>query len=92
ARDYVAAVNRQMAAAKMTADESFRRYTSGLNSYFEALLAETSRQNLEVTVVQAEFDLRADRVQLYRVLGGDWRSIVQTYRDPEAKGNEHDSK
>lgn len=91
-RDYVAAVNRQMAAAKMTADESFRRYTSGLNSYFEALLAETSRQNLEVTVVQAEFDLRADRVQLYRVLGGDWRSIVQTYRDPEAKGNEHDSK
>ena len=87
-REYRNAVLRQVVAAQLTAEESFRRYTRGLNSYFEALSTETARQNLEVTVLQAEYDLRADRVQLYRVLGGDWDSILQTYRSADLKGKD----
>jgi outer membrane protein TolC len=89
-REYRSAISRQSTAAQLTAEESFRRYTRGLNSYFEALSAETIRQNLEVTVLQSEYDLRADRVQLYRVFGGDWTSILETYRDADFKGNNHD--
>jgi NodT family efflux transporter outer membrane factor (OMF) lipoprotein len=77
------AVRRQSAAAQMTAEESFRRYTRGLNSYFEALSAETARQALEVTVLQAEYDLRANRVQLCRVLGGQSGVILNRQDENE---------
>jgi len=87
-REYLDAVRRQSLAARLTAEESFSRYTRGLNSYFEALAAETIRQNLETTLLQAEYDLQADRVQLYRVLGGDWRSVLQTYRTADFKGKD----
>lgn len=76
-RELLDAVLRQSAAAQKSAEESFRRYTRGLNSYFEALSSETARQALEISVLQAEYDLRADRVQLCRVLGGDWSWIEQ---------------
>lgn len=89
-RDYLEAILRQSTAAQLTAEESFRRYTRGLNSYFEALSTESTRQSLEVTVLQAEYDLRADRVQLYRVLGGDWHSILETYRTTDFEGKNHD--
>ncbi len=88
--DYRSAVLRQLTAAQMTAEESFRRYTRGLNSYFEALSTETARQGLEVSALQAEYDLRADRVQLYRALGGDWTSILDTYRNDGFEGNDDD--
>jgi len=78
-QEYVEAVDRQRAASALTADESFRRYTRGLESYFEALSAETVRQNLEVHVLQAKYDWIAGRVRLYRVLGGDWTSLLETH-------------
>lgn len=89
-QEYLVALRRQLAAARLTAEESFRRYTRGLNSYFEALSVEATRQGLEVSVLQAEYDLRVDRVQLYRVLGGDWISIVDTCRNADFEGNDHD--
>jgi NodT family efflux transporter outer membrane factor (OMF) lipoprotein len=83
--EYLAAVRRQLNASAAAADEALSRYTRGLESYFETLVAETLRQNLEVTVLLARFDLLTARVQLYRVLGGDWASILNTYRTAEQK-------
>lgn len=90
-QEYLQAVRRQLAASASSAEEAYRRYTSGVDSYFEALSEETLHQALEVTVLKAQYDLLADRVQLYRVLGGDWGTILQTYRttdDEQGKDNE----
>lgn len=79
-QDYFKTLSRQLTAAQLTAEEAFRRYTRGLETYFEALSLETSRQALEISVLAAEYTLLTDRVQLYRVLGGDWNSLLESYR------------
>lgn len=75
--EYVELLGRQLAAARAAAEEAYRRYTRGLESYFQALSEETTRQNLEVGLLAAEYELLADRVQLYRVLGGDWQHFLE---------------
>lgn len=87
-QEYCRALRRQLAAARQTADEAYRRYTRGLESYFEALSAETALQNLELGVLEAEARLLAGRVQLYRALGGDWVPVLETYR-PADRPNNH---
>lgn len=82
-QDYFSTLRRQLTAAEVTAEEAFRRYTRGLETYFEALSMETSRQTLEVSVLAAEYQLLTDRVQLYRVLGGDWNRVLTSYRPAE---------
>ncbi len=81
---YVAAVERQLVAATASAEESLSRYTRGLDSYFEALDEEVSKESLEISLLQARYDLLADRVQLFRVLGGDWNLILTEYRADSA--------
>ncbi|MFA5687550.1 MAG: TolC family protein [Kiritimatiellales bacterium] len=80
-QEYVAKIRRQYGAAESAAEEAYRRYTRGLESYFDALTMETIRQNLEVTVLAAEYELLTDRIQLYRVLGGDWGEILKGIRE-----------
>jgi outer membrane protein TolC len=75
---YSDALRRQLAAADLTAEEAFRRYSRGLETYYEALSMETTRQSLELSVLAAEYQLLADRVQLYRVLGGDWSGVLES--------------
>jgi NodT family efflux transporter outer membrane factor (OMF) lipoprotein len=89
-QEYLDAVQRQLSASSDYATESFNRYTRGLDSYFEALSAETSRQSLAVTELQARYDLLADRVQLYRVLGGDWGVILEAYRATDEQGENNE--
>ncbi|MGE4489271.1 MAG: efflux transporter outer membrane subunit [Kiritimatiellales bacterium] len=79
-QDYLKTLRRQLAAAEQTADEAYRRYTRGLETYYEAMSMEIARQGLEVSVLAAELTLLTDRVQLYRVLGGDWSDVLETYR------------
>lgn len=79
-QEYLDAIRRQLDASSASAQEALRRYTLGVESYYEALSEESSRQTLAVTELQARYDLLVDRVQLYRVLGGDWASILDTYR------------
>lgn len=79
--EYLNLLGSQMAASEATSKEAYRRYTRGLQTYYEALSAQTSLQSLEVNVLAAEAELLTDRVQLYRVLGGDWQQILKTYRD-----------
>ncbi len=72
-------IQKQYAAAAQTATESLRRYSRGIESYFNSLNFETVKQNLEITVLRAEYDLLAERVRLCRALGGDWRSVEELW-------------
>ena len=76
-KEYCERMRRQYAAAESAANEAFSRYTHGLETYFDALSLEVTRQNLEVNVVQAEYNLLLDRVRLYRVLGGDFSELLK---------------
>jgi NodT family efflux transporter outer membrane factor (OMF) lipoprotein len=89
-QEYLQAVRRQLSASSDSATESFTRYTRGMDSYFEALSAETSRQSLALTELQASCDLLTDRVQLYRVLGGDWGMILEAYRATDEQGENNE--
>lgn len=82
-QEYLDTLRRQLAAAEVTSEEAFRRYTRGLQTYYEALGIETARQTLEISVLAAEYQLLADRVQLYRVLGGDWERVPAGPGQPE---------
>ena len=74
---YVAALGRQYAAAQNSERESIRRYQFGILPYLDAVTAIVSRQNLEVSQLQARTDLLNNRIQLYRALGGDWTFILE---------------
>lgn len=82
--EYLERLQAQLKATERTAQEAFRRYTRGSESYFEVLSAEIARQRLEVGVLNAERDLLIGRVRLYRVLGGDWTTVLEDYRNNEA--------
>ena len=75
--DYVEALGRQYAAAQKSEAESIRRYQRGILPFLDALTAIVLRENLEINYVQARADLLANRVQLYRALGGDWTFILE---------------
>jgi len=75
--EYVEAVKKQHEASKKTEAESIRRYQRGILPFLDALTAIVSREALEITHVQARADLLADRIQLYRSLGGDWTFILE---------------
>ncbi len=75
--EYVDAIEKQLAAAQKTEVESIRRYRRGILPYLDTLTAITSRESLDIAMVQAQAELLSDRIQLYRVLGGDWSSILE---------------
>ena len=70
--EYVAALERQYAAARATHEEARVRYMKGLNDYLPVLSALTNAQALERSLVAARRDLAAWRVQLHLALGGTW--------------------
>ncbi|MDF7807695.1 efflux transporter outer membrane subunit [Pontiellaceae bacterium B12219] len=75
--DYVQALAKQYAAAQKSEAESILRYQRGILSYFDTLAAIVLRESLQITYLQAQADLLADRIQLYRSLGGDWTFILE---------------
>jgi len=75
-KNFVDATERQYLAASQASTEAYKRYTRGAGTYFDALTQETSRQNLEVNVLQSRYELLADRIYLYKVLGGNWAEIL----------------
>jgi len=75
--EYVDAIEKQLAAARKTETDSIRRYERGILPYLDTLTAITSRESLDIALVQARAKLLSDRVQLYRALGGDWASILE---------------
>lgn len=75
--DYVTALAKQYTAAQKSEAESIRRYQRGILPYLDTLTAIVSRETLEITYLQARAALLADRIQLYRSLGGDWTFILE---------------
>jgi NodT family efflux transporter outer membrane factor (OMF) lipoprotein len=75
-QERLAAVVRQSEYAAAAADEAYRRYTRGLETYFDALTSRTSSQSQQINALTARYDLLAARIQLCRALGGDWQKIL----------------
>ncbi|MBM4154520.1 MAG: efflux transporter outer membrane subunit [Lentisphaerae bacterium] len=66
------AKRRELASATRALDEARRSYLKGGSGYLPVLLAMRSVQALEREEVAAGRELLANRVSLYRALGGDW--------------------
>lgn len=77
------AVIRRTGFSAAAADEAYRRYTRGLETYFDALTSRTSSQSQQISELTARYDLIAARVQLCRALGGDWEKVLVNYAEGE---------
>jgi len=80
-QEKLAALVRQSGFSQATADEATRRYTRGLETYYDALNSRTSCQAQQLSELTARIDLVAARVQLCRVLGGNWESFMENYNE-----------
>lgn len=77
----LAAVVRQSDFAKSAADEAYRRYTRGLETFYDALNSRSSSQSRQLNELSTRYNLIAARVQLCRVLGGDWGTYLEKYHE-----------
>jgi outer membrane protein TolC len=66
----VAALVKQLDAARQSEREADRRYRKGAESYLSVLNARLGAQDLERSLADARYQHAAYRVQLYRALGG----------------------
>ena len=70
--EYLAALQRQLDAARGSHEQALERYRKGLNDYLPVLSALSELQVLERSLVQARFSQVGYRVQLCRALGSSW--------------------
>lgn len=76
---YIAALNTQLEAARVSLNEAISRYSQGLDDYLPVLSALLSVQNLELTLADEKANLLLYRVALHRALGGVWAdSLAQS--------------
>lgn len=75
-RDYLLALETQLATARQTLNEARRRYLNGVDDYLSMLSALTGVQELERTLVKEQATLLKNRIALYRALGGDWADTL----------------
>jgi multidrug efflux system outer membrane protein len=75
---FIAALDRQLAAAQNSHREALGRYRKGLTDYLPVLTALRNLQSLERDVVEAAHDLRVFRVQLHLALGGTWMAVPES--------------
>ncbi len=85
-RDYLAALEGQLEAARSNLEEARRRYFHGLNDYLPVLTALSSFQQAQRAMITAKRELLSYRVQLYRALGGDWTRRLGPPSSLAAKG------
>jgi NodT family efflux transporter outer membrane factor (OMF) lipoprotein len=71
-RDYITALDRRLAAARRSYEESINRYRNGLIEYTTVLIQLNPLQALELDRVEAQYNLLRYRIDLYRALGGSW--------------------
>ncbi|HHI68920.1 MAG TPA: TolC family protein, partial [Planctomycetes bacterium] len=85
-REYLAALDRQLQAARSNLEEARRRYLHGLNDYLPVLTALSAVQQVQRTMVTAKRELLSYRIQLHRALGGDWTGRLAPPGPPTGKG------
>jgi outer membrane protein, multidrug efflux system len=71
-REYTVQLDRQLAAARRSYEESVNRYRNGLIEYTTVLVQLNILQRLERDYVVAHQNLLRYRIDLYRALGGSW--------------------
>jgi NodT family efflux transporter outer membrane factor (OMF) lipoprotein len=76
-QSYLARLRTEAGYAKETLAETQRRYLKGKDDYLAVLTALTAHQALERTLVAAEAQLLANRMDLCAALGGTWMSALQ---------------
>ncbi|GMU63129.1 MAG: membrane protein [Myxococcaceae bacterium] len=75
------ATERQVAALKKTEDLAMMRYKGGVSNYLEVVTAQEQRLIAELSLADAKGQQLQAVVQLYRALGGGWRT-----QDAQADG------
>ncbi len=68
----LAALQRQLEAARLVAEESRARYATGLTPYLTVLTAVNARQQAELALLQAHRERIDARIRLHEALGGRW--------------------
>lgn len=71
-RDYIVALDRNLAASRNSHAEALHRYRNGLIEYLPVLVELVGLQALERDRVEAQRDLLRHRINLYGALGGAW--------------------
>lgn len=62
--------------AELAQQLSFEQYLKGLVTYTTVLDSQTRAFNAESSLIQAKYQLLANRIQLHLALGGDFNSII----------------
>lgn len=76
-QEYLAALDAQLEAARISLNEAISRYTQGLDDYLPVLSALLSVQDLEMSLAGEQVDLLLYRVSLHRALGGGWTAALK---------------
>lgn len=85
---YIAALETQLEAARVSLREASSRYTQGLADYLPVLSALLSVQTLELSLADEYDNLLLYRVALHRALGGTWPDSM---RQPVASAENNDT-
>lgn len=75
-RRHVAALERQLKAARNALVEALEQYRKGVDDYLPVLTQLISVQNLERDLIAQKTQLLNDRIDLYKSLGGNWTDQV----------------
>jgi len=89
-REYIAALEGQVEAARSNLEEARSRYLHGLNDYLPVLTALSAYQQARRTMISARRELLSRRIRLYRALGGDWMGRLRPPgREASKEGGEN---
>jgi NodT family efflux transporter outer membrane factor (OMF) lipoprotein len=82
-RDYLAALDERLDAARLSYGESINRYRNGLIEYTTVLIQLDILQSLERERVASQYQLIQYRINLYRALGGTWPNELMYSRNED---------
>ncbi len=75
-RRYIAALERQLEAARHALVEAREQYRKGVDDYLPVLTQIVAVQNLERNLIEQQTQLLIDRIDLFEALGGNWAGTV----------------
>lgn len=85
-RKYIDDLERQVEIASATLESARDRYRQGLTDFLPVLTALRTKQQAEVSLLQARRQLVSFRIQLHRALGGTWTRELEEPTPAEDRG------
>ncbi|MGP1345196.1 MAG: efflux transporter outer membrane subunit [Phycisphaerales bacterium] len=77
-------LERQVDLARRTSERLNREYLNGDISFIDVLEALTTEQQLQRSLIAAQFERIAIRIDLYRALAGGWEGLIHDPQNPAA--------